>query len=1513
MICATESRFERYEGLLYLSVVKSISLPFNSNTSFLYFLVKFINLNLAPIPQTYKPTLKERRYNKMSTKKNVKCKICGKKYVSKDALIEHLGKAHSSSIPKDWSPARFENYLRTGKTEGHCVYCKKETTWNETTGKYNRMCGSEACKKKARELANKNYIGVHGKPYSINDPEQQKKMIYGRKNSGTYIFEDEDTGKKYKAMYDSSYGKDFLEMIDTFLNWDGADIIAPSPNTYWYEYEGKKHFYIPDVYSTSLNLEIELKDGGDNPNNHPKIQAVDKVKEEKKDAVMKSLKDQVNYIKICNKDYTEFFALLSRLKEKDVCQLPKWQSKLESITESCVTEEVDQSKVGRAKTFSYYHLEEKKKEYPWDEEQYYKTIDDSIKAELYNLANSESGEKEGKRSFYVYTMGKGYKSICLGKITVRWLDFYDKENSKYDYEWEETFGINKSLIDEEINPVTESSPLNPVSYIKRNHKLTHPMLNYDDLIEYYRKQLFHKRLKPLEWQALYNELVGVKEYLQRVSNETDRPDNRMAYESRKALKEIEGFIQYMEQKNDDKLIESTMESSFNKSNKVPIYIVSWNYGSFVGNMVKLTTSSVYNHTSIALTSDLEDCYTFSRNPETAKSHSTNGFCRESLSYIVNRYGDCTIKVDAVYISKSNYKKLKNIINEYKKHESDTSFDYVNFARILFNIEKEDLDENKLNCSVFTDLVLKKSGIDVTNGKSSNLVTPSDLSNLDKTNKNVFTVYNGLASEYNSSSILNDIIKFNAQTNVMEYIIPNGGNIIYKVTSDDFMNHYKLLTPNEFKKWNGGVCWDYVVYEADYFKKHFKNVKYETYFHCFIDGKTNPTHTFLLFYLNDKVYWFESSWKSHVGIWEFSNKDTALSFIVKELSKDLDHKPDNQVTIIYDALSSTMIGMGCVEYMEYMNSQKEIHYRTIRNPKPLNHYRGEESFDINQYATHESSLPITESSKIPNTASDYLRIVKMINSKTVSDEKPPVGNQNCQICTWCLEAQIRGYNVLPRPVYSPRDIIFTMNGYDIVKGAEKISIGSFKDVDTIVRSDPNSRYYVHINWKGSSSGHEFVVANINGKPYVLDGQAGIVTLIRSSEGMRYFNNANYKNSFMIRMDNKEFNESVLDFNDDKYILEWKDDDAKLLESTNMIVNEETSTLDKNFKKKSGKNFEYKSLSSNVDKYFKGNSYWEKFGKYHKENSIGEIAIDKETGELAGYIFVKNKRSGEEGFITPLEILPKYRGYGVSNKLVDDAIHKYGAIDLTVDIDNEVAINLYKKHGFVIIGYENEKTKKHYYMKLRSKLSKDESIISESTYIEGTKDNTKYYPVFIFLSYTGTNMAKLIKSFTHDPYAHSSISFDTELNHMVSFNREGMVEENINEKIWKKNKDRIKYSLYMYMASAEEYESMRNFVNELLGKKSKLRYNALGLTNFIFGRGSEREDKYFCSEFVASVISAGNANIIKTRPYMTSPYMLVKNKNFKFIKKGILKNYNSKVVDNLVKDILEERGFEDVTIK
>ena len=262
----------------------------------------------------------------------VKCKLCGKVFVDKKGLITHIDKVHNDQIPDDWTAARYENYVRTNKTHGSCVICKEDTEWNESTEKYCRFCGKQSCKDTAREIAEKNLLKTRGVTHSqmLSDPDFQRKMVYSKKTSGVYKFSDSKGSSNIH--YDSSYGKDFLEMLDHFMGFHEDDIMGPSPNTYVYEYDGKKHFYIPDFYVPSLHLEVEIKDGGDNPNKHPKIQSVDKVKESLKDKVME--KSKVNYVKISNKEYTTFFKMLYTLKEKDFSNQNKEQSSFSYIVES---------------------------------------------------------------------------------------------------------------------------------------------------------------------------------------------------------------------------------------------------------------------------------------------------------------------------------------------------------------------------------------------------------------------------------------------------------------------------------------------------------------------------------------------------------------------------------------------------------------------------------------------------------------------------------------------------------------------------------------------------------------------------------------------------------------------------------------------------------------------------------------------------------------------------------------------------------------------------------------------------------------------------------------------------------------------------------------------------------------------------------------------------------------------------------------------------------------------------
>ena len=241
--------------------------------------------------------------------KRITCKFCGEYMKSYDLYVSHIESSHLESIPQDMTAWRFVYYLKTGKTHGSCIICKKDTEWNEKTHKYHRFCNNPKCKEKYVETFRNRMIGKYGKVNLLNDPEQQKKMLANRKISGVYIWRDH----VHETPYTGTYELSFLKFLDEVLEFNPEDVIGPSPHTYYYIYEGQKHFYIPDFFIPSLNLEIEIKEG---TNNHPKIQAVDKVKERLKDEVMKSNSNSFNYIKIIEKNNFRFIEFLDEAKKR---------------------------------------------------------------------------------------------------------------------------------------------------------------------------------------------------------------------------------------------------------------------------------------------------------------------------------------------------------------------------------------------------------------------------------------------------------------------------------------------------------------------------------------------------------------------------------------------------------------------------------------------------------------------------------------------------------------------------------------------------------------------------------------------------------------------------------------------------------------------------------------------------------------------------------------------------------------------------------------------------------------------------------------------------------------------------------------------------------------------------------------------------------------------------------------------------------------------------------------------
>ena len=203
------------------------------------------------------------------------------------------------------------------------------------------------------------------------------------------------------------------------------------------------------------------------------------------------------------------------------------------------------------------------------------------------------------------------------------------------------------------------------------------------------------------------------------------------------------------------------------------------------------------------------------------------------------------------------------------------------------------------------------------------------------------------------------------------------------------------------------------------------------------------------------------------------------------------------------------------------------------------------------------------------------------------------------------------------------------------------------------------------------------------------------------------------------------------------------------------------------------------------------------------------------------------------------------------------------------------------------------------------------------IKESYDNNNLYPVFILLTFTSTNMAKVIKFVTGDVYSHVSISFDSSMNDMYSFGRKfkdsnmTFINEDIKDGLLKDvTKDTI-YSLYVLFVTKEQKELMINRLEDFKKKKDKLKFSFIGLFNISIGKETDRQNEYFCSQFVAEILKASNNGMIDKHPSLYKPYDFAKHKKTHFVTRGKLENYNKDAVDKNTLTIIKQYESNIVT--
>lgn len=170
------------------------------------------------------------------------------------------------------------------------------------------------------------------------------------------------------------------------------------------------------------------------------------------------------------------------------------------------------------------------------------------------------------------------------------------------------------------------------------------------------------------------------------------------------------------------------------------------------------------------------------------------------------------------------------------------------------------------------------------------------------------------------------------------------------------------------------------------------------------------------------------------------------------------------------------------------------------------------------------------------------------------------------------------------------------------------------------------------------------------------------------------------------------------------------------------------------------------------------------------------------------------------------------------------------------------------------------------------------------------------VYIIVSDTGSLLTKAIKMYTKDPYNHVSIALDKELKEVYSFGRKneynpffgGFVNENVNSHLLKN----AECEIYELEVTLEQLYTIRQKLQSFEKERESYQYNFLGLIAIMLNIDFVRENHYFCSQFVSSVLAESEIKITDKPFHYATPNDFRNYKNQVLLFKGSMKHYTYK---------------------
>ncbi|GAB3048433.1 hypothetical protein [Virgibacillus ainsalahensis] len=167
------------------------------------------------------------------------------------------------------------------------------------------------------------------------------------------------------------------------------------------------------------------------------------------------------------------------------------------------------------------------------------------------------------------------------------------------------------------------------------------------------------------------------------------------------------------------------------------------------------------------------------------------------------------------------------------------------------------------------------------------------------------------------------------------------------------------------------------------------------------------------------------------------------------------------------------------------------------------------------------------------------------------------------------------------------------------------------------------------------------------------------------------------------------------------------------------------------------------------------------------------------------------------------------------------------------------------------------------------------------------------IYLLFTDTGTYLNKAINYYTKQSLNHVSIAFDSELKEVYSFGRKhprnpfagGFIKEDIRCDLLKKSN----CAVYAYMLTAVEHQTMMRHIKKMEAEKHNYKYNFIGLIGVLLHIEINRQDAFFCSQFVASLLKNLGKFRFEKPPCFITPADIRMHEGMQLIYQGKLGDY------------------------